>query len=226
MEMQGIEPLMRPALAATDSALLTLLCAVIIVNLLCAPNLVRIAGNFFKQLFRSHRGAMAGEKTLGERLVVSAGTVQAMLFLALTLYCACGATQIPPIAAVCGLLVLVCALYLFQAAGYLLVGYAFSTPDNTRLWLSAFQITQAAGSFMLIIPAMAALFYPAFMVPFVAIVGVIYIATRIPLYIKEFSFFYTSPASIVYFFLYLCALEIVPLIAVWSLADVFSSLFC
>jgi len=222
----GIEPLLRAPVAANDSALLIVLTAVMVANFFCAPTLSRIAGQFFKQLFRTRREALPGEKTIAERIVVALAVGQMLTFEALTLYCACGAAGMPPLASLGGLLILVGALLAVQTVGYALTGYAFADAEQTRLWLSAFMVTQAVAGFMLIIPALGALFYPRLLTLFLCLAGAVFIGCRIPLYIREFRIFYTSSASLVYFFLYLCTLEIVPIIAVLSLAGTFSSLFC
>lgn len=227
MNGNGLEPILRPPSAANDSALLLTLMAILAVNLLLAPTLLRLARMFFKQLMRTHREALPGERTLGERLVVIVGVVQTLVFEALMLYCAAGADEMPPLASVGGLSLLTLALFATQYCGYALTGYAFApSGEDTRTWLAAMLITQACAGFLLIIPAMGALFYPGLLGAFVATGTAIYIAGRLPLYIRGFRIFYTSPASVVYFFLYLCTLEIVPVIGVLSLTGFFSSLFC
>lgn len=221
-----IEPIIRQAAAASDSALLIVLTSVMVVAFLCAPTLSRIVGSFLKQLFRSRREALPGEKTFGERLVVMMALVQTLVFEALAIYCARGAAEMPPLASLAGLTVLTAGLFFVQFAGYRLVGYAFTSTEETHLWQSAFLLTQASLGFLLIIPAMGALFYPQLLVPFLIAAGAVYVACRIPLYIREFRIFYSSPASLFYFFLYLCTLEIVPLIALWALSGIFDTLFC
>lgn len=227
MNSSGLEPILRTPSAATDSALLLTLMAILVINLLLAPTLLRSARIFFKQLMRTHREALPGEKTLGERLVVIAGVAQALVFEALILYCAAGADEMPPLASVGGLALLTLTLFAAQYTGYALTGYAFApTGEDTRTWLSAMLITQACAGFLLIIPAMGALFYPGLLGSFIIVGAAVYIGGRIPLYIRGFRIFYTSPASVVYFFLYLCTLEIVPVIGVLSLTGLFSTLFC
>lgn len=223
---RGIEPLLRHPSAAADSALLVMLTAIMVAGLLCMPTLTRIATNFLRGLFRSHREAMPGEKTLGERLVVIVAITQALVFEALMLYCCLGAKTMPPLASTAGLMLLTLGLFCYQFAGYTLTGYAFTTPENSRIRQSAFMLTLAMSGPLLVIPAMGALFYPDLLGLFVTLGAIVYVACRIPLFINEFRFFYTTPASLFYFFLYLCALEIVPLAAVWTLADTMSSLFC
>lgn len=221
-----IEPALRTAAASADSALLTALLAIIIVSGLCAPVMTRIVADYFKQLMRSHHQAQSGEKTLGERLVVIVGLLQTVVFGALLLFCALGAAERPPLASLAGLTLLTTLLLTGQLTGYRLVGYAFASTEESHSWLSAFLTTQALCGYLLVIPAFGALFYPSLTFAFAIAAGVVFVACRIPLFISEFRIFHTDNLSLIYFFLYLCTLEIVPLLAVWSLAGVFSSLFC
>lgn len=218
--------MLRPPVAANDSALLLTIVVIFAVNLLLAPTLIRTVRVFFKQLMRTHRESMPGENTLGERLVVLSGVIQTLIFEALLLYCACGADRMPPLAALAGLSLLTLLLFVVQYVGYSLTGYAFTSGDNTRIWLSAFLITQACAGFALAVPAMGALFYPRYLDAFLLVGIAIYILFRIPLFIRELRIFYTSPGSVFYFFLYLCTLEIVPFIGVIAFANFFSTLFC
>lgn len=224
--LAAVEPLARRAGADSDSVLLTVLLGVFIVSALCAPTMGRIAGNYFKQLFRSHREFLPSEKTLGERLVVTVSLLQTLTFEGMILYCALGAAGRPPIMSLAGVVLLCSLLLVVQLAGYRLVGYAFATPDESQAWQSAFFITQGICGYLLAVPAFAMLFYPNLMLPFLIAAGVIFAACRIPLYISEFRIFHIGNLSVIYFFLYLCTLEIVPLLAVWSLAGAFSSIFC
>lgn len=226
MTEQGIQPLLRPQIAATDSTLLLILVVVLAINMLLIPTLTRNVKLFFKQLLRTHREAVPGEKTFNERLVVIFGVIQTLIFEALLLYCACGANMTPPLFSLTGLLILTTMLFAVQYCGYTLTGYAFASTEDTRVWTSAFLITQACAGFPFALTAFGALFYPVYLPAFLIAGLSIYILFRIPLYIREFRIFYTSPASIFYFFLYLCTLEIIPFIGVLAFANFFSKLFC
>lgn len=221
-----IDPILRTPQAANDSVLLAVLMAVLAVNLLLSPTLIRAVRVFFKQLFRTHREVMPGEKTFGERIVVLGGVVETLVFEALLLYCAVGADIFPPLLSLAGLGLLTLLMFMIQYCGYALTGYAFAGGDDTRLWLSAFLVTQACAGLPMAAISLAALFYPRFLAVFLILGFAFYIIVRIPLYIREFRIFYISQASILYFFLYLCTLEIVPFIGVLAFANLFSTLFC
>lgn len=218
---------LRPVPAGTDSALLAALIAVAVVGLFCAPTLRRLLGDLLKRLLRKRADSQTGELTLGERMMVGIGLLQTLVFEALTLYCLAGAAARPPLAALAGLIVLAAAVMAVQAAGYRAVGFAFApTADDSRSWLFTFALSQVACGYLLVIPAFGALLYPALAPWFIGLAGIAYLGCRILLFIREFGIFYTNLGSLFYFFLYLCTLEIVPLLLAWVMATRFSALFC
>lgn len=221
-----MEPTLRIVPAASDSALLASLAAVMAVGLFCLPTLRRILTDMLRRLFRRNRNATTTELTLSERLVVGVGIGQTLVFEALTLYALTGATARPPLAAMGGLLILAAALFGVQLAGYAATGYAFADAEATRSWLYVFILSQVLTGYLIVVPALGALLYPALSVWFIAAAGVCYLLCRILLYIRAFGIFYTDFGSIFYFFLYLCTLEIVPLLLVRAVSPFFSTLFC
>lgn len=224
--IEGIEPSLRFVAPAGDSALLAVLIGLIALNLLLAPTLIRSAMVLFKQLFSTRRETLPGERTFTERIVMTCAVGQTIVFEALMLYCLCGADETPALASLGGLCLLTLMLFLVQTVGYALTGYAFSNGDNTHAWLSTFFISQAVTGFPLALTALCSLFYPRFSGLLFICGSIVYILGRIPLYIREFRIFYTMPASLFYFFLYLCTLEIAPLIGVLAFSGLFSTLFC
>lgn len=223
---QGIEPLLRTAQSGSDSGLLALVMGCFIVNALLFPILMRLWRSFFRQLLRQRSDALPGERTSSERFVLAISLVQTLVFEGLALYCLTSPGASRPLASMLGLTTLALLLLGVQTAGYLAVGYAFATPAETRTWLRAFFTSQSLAGYLLIIPSMGALFYPQYSHAFLIGAAAAYALCRILFYIKGFTFFYTSPASLFYFFLYLCTLEMVPLAIVASLTSIFSALFC
>lgn len=221
-----MEPTLRIVPAASDSALLAALAAVMTVGLFCLPTLRRILIEMLRRLFRRNRNATATELTLSERLVVAVGMGQTLVFEALTLYALTGASARPPLAALAGLIILAAAMFCVQLAGYAATGYAFADAEATHSWIYVFILSQVLAGYLLIVPAMGALLYPDAAGWFIAGAGVCYLLCRILLYIRAFGIFYTDFGSIFYFFLYLCALEIVPLLLVRAVSPLFSTLFC
>lgn len=102
-----------------------------------------------------------------------------------------------------------------QAASYALTGYAFAyRPDDTRMWLRGFYASQSLLGLALTLPAMALLFYPGAVGEALTAGAILYLLARLLFFIKGFRFFYTNFCSLFFFILYLCTLEIAPLLAI------------
>jgi len=102
--------------------------------------------------------------------------------------------------------------YLWQLAAYKVIGYAFADRDATRQWLSGFNASQTLLSLLLIAPALVAMFYDGLTQIMLIIAAGCYMLTRVLFIYKGFRIFYTNLGSLLYFILYLCALEITPLL--------------
>lgn len=110
------------------------------------------------------------------------------------------------------------AYYIFQLCAYGITGYTFAQSGQTRRWIAALNSTQSLAGFALTVPALVVLFYPGAAAA-VAIVGAcVYLAARFIFIIKGFTIFYHNIFSPLYFILYLCALEIIPVIYMLKLA--------
>ncbi len=108
--------------------------------------------------------------------------------------------------------------YLWQLAAYATVGYVFTDKTSARLWLKGFNASQALLAFMLIVPALVVLFNPGVAPTVVAIGAGAYIFARFLFICKGFRLFYDNFGSLLYFILYLCTLEITPLIVIYRIA--------
>ena len=113
-----------------------------------------------------------------------------------------------------------CALALgFLAAQWLvykLIGYTFSDKVGSRLWLDGFKATQAFLGLVLLPVMVMIMVYPSHGKLLLAIGSVLYLVARLIFIYKGFRIFYGNLSSIVYFILYLCAVEIVPLVIMTS----------
>ncbi|MFG6389490.1 DUF4271 domain-containing protein, partial [Muribaculum sp.] len=82
-------------------------------------------------------------------------------------------------------------------------------------WLKGFNATQALLGFLLLVPALAVLFYPAAALSLISISALLYILARIVFICKGFRIFYHNFPSLLYFILYLCTVEIIPVLLVY-----------
>lgn len=107
------------------------------------------------------------------------------------------------------------AYYVFELVAYNLVGYAFTTPEMSRSWLGGFAASQAFTAIAIIVPTMLAVCMPQWSKVCIYICISIYFILRCMFIFKGFRIFYLQIGSLLYFFLYLCALEIVPVLSIY-----------
>lgn len=108
--------------------------------------------------------------------------------------------------------------YLAQIFVYRLIGYTFTDKICSMQWLRGFNASQASLAFVLLIPALISLFYPSAAAVMVIIGISLYFVARIIFIYKGFRIFYNNFPSLLYFILYLCSLEITPLVILSRLA--------
>jgi hypothetical protein len=106
----------------------------------------------------------------------------------------------------------VICLYIFRLTAYWVTGYAFSDAIGRTQWIRGFNASQVFLGVMLIIPALVAMFYPAYAINMLWLSVCAYLVAEIAFIRKGFMIFYCRFAYLFYFILYLCALEIIPLI--------------
>ena len=109
--------------------------------------------------------------------------------------------------------------YLFQLTIYSIVGYVFTDKINTGQWIKGFNSSHVFLGFALIIPTMVSIFYPTTTNAMLNISIVFYVIARLTFIFKGFRIFYNKIHSLFYFILYLCTLEIIPVIFAYNLAQ-------
>ena len=101
--------------------------------------------------------------------------------------------------------------YLLQLLVYHVLGYVFTDSISTRLWIDGFKATQSLLGLLLLPVIGVMLLKPELSTPMLLVAAGLYICARLVFICKGFRIFYGNLSSIVYFILYLCSLEIVPL---------------
>ena len=105
--------------------------------------------------------------------------------------------------------------YLWQLAAYGVVGSIFTDKVSARMWMKGFNASQSLLSMLIVVPAVVVLFNPSAS-HIVIILGLIaYFVARFAFICKGFRLFYDNFGSLLYFILYLCSLEIVPLVLLY-----------
>lgn len=100
--------------------------------------------------------------------------------------------------------------YLFQLAAIGIVGYSFTDSLRNSQWRRGLNASSVLLAQLITIPMLVALFYPALTGAMLVICAVSYVGTRLIFIAKGFRIFYHGPLSLIYFFLYIGALEILP----------------
>lgn len=107
-------------------------------------------------------------------------------------------------------------LYVFNVASYAVVGNIFGDKTVARIWLRGFNSCICVASLVLIFPTILATYYPGISNVLIIISLAIFIIVKIFFLVKGFRIFYDKIYSLLYFILYLCTLEIIPLVALYT----------
>ena len=110
------------------------------------------------------------------------------------------------------------AYYIFDITAYSVVGYTFAGIESMKVLLHRFNSSQSILGITIALPALIVIFYPLLSDAMIYTSVTLYVLARLLFIIKGFDIFFTNIFSLLYFILYLCALEIIPLIYVYHFA--------
>ncbi len=110
------------------------------------------------------------------------------------------------------------AYYIFDITAYSVVGYTFAGIESMKVLLRRFNSSQSILAITIALPALIVIFYPLLSDAMIYTSVTLYVLARLLFIIKGFDIFFTNIFSLLYFILYLCALEIIPLIYVYHFA--------
>ncbi len=117
------------------------------------------------------------------------------------------------IAAYCGL---AAGFYIVQWIVYKVLGYTFTDKVGSKLWLDGFKASQSLLGLLLLPVAVLTLLYPGSGKLLLMVGAVLYLVARLIFIYKGFRIFHGNLPSIIFFLLYLCAVEMVPLVIMTS----------
>lgn len=113
---------------------------------------------------------------------------------------------------------------IFSVAACGTLGYTFTVPALALQWRRGLFASQSMLGMALILPAVVVTVCPADAIPALWIGAVCYVVARILYIIKGVRIFHKGYNSLIYFILYLCTLEIIPLLVLWrTLRDIASA---
>lgn len=218
--MDGLEPSDRVTQPGRNSGFLMVLALLIVILTYNFRHLSRHTRNYFEELVkvRDGRDNVFDERPAGDTRVLILIIVLAIVSGGILI--ASAVTDRPPMTgktlAVCT--GLAAAYYAVLLGAYHLVGYTFTTPPRHHDWVRSFNASTALAGLGMAVPSILALFYPA-LAPTVVLIGCfVYFAFHLLFIYKGFRIFYTNFGSLLYFILYLCTLEIIPVIFVYKAA--------
>lgn len=222
--MSGLEPQPRPDRPAHTSGFLVAVAVMVVLLMFNFRHLARLLSTYTDELVKVRHGRSnvfdehpAGDTRILIMLIIIGALCSGVLLCAGICHYLTGHETMTAraVASVCAL---TGAYYIFRLAAYNVTGYTFTTPEGRRLWIRAFNASQALAGVALIIPALLAVFYPASTAIVVTIGAIICLTLRCLFIFKGFSIFYDRFRAILYFILYLCTLEIIPLIIIFNCA--------
>lgn len=204
-----------------DTASMTLLLAVIFLLMVSYRSGYKYIENFFHNMFSvRRRESLFANRTVNETQILSALVLLTCVAEGIIAYFALPALQ-PSLAAamqqrpavfVLTLSGIALVFYLAQLAVFRLLGYIFSDKVSTKLFLDGFKASQSMLGLLLLPVAALLLATNEMLKPLLIIAIIFYFAARVVFLSKGFRIFYGNLLSHVYFILYLCGVEIVPLI--------------
>ena len=220
----GVAVCPRPVSLGTDSGLMAVVVGVLVLIGLGMRHVRRLFRALPQDLFSVRRRANAfDEHTANESRVVILLLLQLFVCQGVLLYTWLGGLE--PVSDGHRLTVTVLALsalsggfYLFGLTGCLTLGYVFADRVNAGLLRRGLNASQILLGVALAVPTLVSLFYPSLSGIMLVAAGVLYVLSRICYISKGFRIFYHNLPSLLYFILYLCTLEIIPVITACFLA--------
>ena len=204
-----------------DTPSMTLLLVGLLAVALCYHTGYKYIENFFHYMFSTRRREnlfedhTVNETSIQVALIANTCIVEgfliylAVLLLRPALAEGLQANVFPHIAAFC---VLAALFYGVQWLVFKTLGYTFIDKEGTKLWLDGFKATQSLLGLVLVPVLMLVMCYPSHGKMLILIGALLYLVIRLVFIYKGFRIFYSNLSSVFYFILYLCAVEIVPLV--------------
>ncbi len=175
----------------------------------------------FTSLFSPRRSENAfNDHTVNEIGILSALTLSTSVMEAIACFYAVG-TYVPSLSEAIHHHVFACIgtftamallFYVLQLGAYMLVGNVFSDPLSSSQWCDGFKAIHSLLGITLLPVVGMMLVWPQVCKFLLTIAIILYICCRFAFICKGFRIFYNKLPSLVYFILYLCSAEIVPLV--------------
>ncbi len=226
--LYGLEPGAKMHNPGNDSFILGAFIALVVFFIFNFKSLHRFLGVYGKALYKLRKSEnVFDDHTASEARINIMLVVQWCFCVAVILYFWLYSVYMPVSCPTYGgymgtigrLFLLAVVYYVLQFLSYAVVAYAFAPDRNVGAqWLKGYEALNAYMSLGLMIPALVMIFYFEG-VKIMAIVSLgLFIISKIVFIYKGFRIFYHNFWSLLYFILYLCALEIIPVFLVYRIA--------
>ena len=223
--MSGNEPALRNNHPGHDTGLMILLSVTFLLVAFNFNSYRRMLKTFGQDLWNVRRRANAfDEHTTNERSLIAVLIFQLCVYAGILISAKMN-TIIPlspekTITATYSMIGVYGVYYIFQLISYSLVGYTFADGINSSQWVKGFNASHIFLGFALIIPTVASIFYPTTSSTMWGIAVSLYVIARLLFIFKGFRIFYQKIHSLFYFILYLCTLEIIPVIFMYGISQI------
>jgi hypothetical protein len=171
-----------------------------------------------QQLFLRHSGSIHSEPSHREGNIKLILCLQAVVLAAILLYCFLSRTLGIPFDTVdrmarlmCGTALLLSAFFLYKLILYFWVGYTFFPKENTRLWISQYTALIALSGILLFPLAVVVFYWPEAYFICLILVIIYFLSIKLLMLYKICLIFFPQKSDFLYFILYLCAQELIPL---------------
>lgn len=165
---------------------------------------------------RRRRNVFDNERTVSLPVAVLLA-LNLIVFGGIVLYNIPGTPPSPCIGASALSMTVAAVYYFFRYTAYQIVGYTFASPEGKRQWVDGFLASEAYEGLLLIVPALLLVFMPQWHHALITISLSIIAVARILFIAKGVRIFYVNLRSLLYFILYLCTIEIIPLLALYGI---------
>lgn len=215
---EGLEPMPLPPDAA-GTVLSALMAGALILAAFNAQSVARALKSYRAELWsvRHRPNVFDDETSVRAPIAILLGFIF-IIFGGITLYYIPERPAEPSLAGILASMGLVGAYYLFQICAYSTVGYAFADGEQDKRWMGGFFATQAYAGLAMALPALLMTTMPELAHPLAVTSVAAYAIAHTIFIIKGFRIFYHKISSLLYFILYLCTLEIIPVMALYAIS--------
>lgn len=222
---QGIRPHERHFDASRDPSIMGIIVVMFLIIAFSFRHFKHMFPTLFKELVSVRsRSEVFDEHTAGYGRLIMIMVTQTIVFSGMALATSLGEIFPGVIAetrmftVTLWMILLTACVYTFQLVSYKMVGYSFTGEESARQWIRGFNASIALSGFPLAIVTVVMILYPLATKITLILAAVMFIIAKILFIYKGFRIFYHKFPSLLYFILYLCALEITPLLIVFQIA--------